>query len=194
MPDNVSRNGRALVGLVAVALTLTLAGCGGAAESGGAAGASTPAAPSETVAEPSTAADQLSEAPTEEASVPAATPDVSVVLGEWIVEPTPTSADAGELTFTADNQGGEEHEVVIVRAADPSDLPTDADGTVDEAQIPESDFIGEIEEFPSGEQRTATFAMDAGTYVLFCNITETEDDGEVESHFAEGMATTFAVE
>ena len=102
--------------------------------------------------------------------------------------------NAHELTFTADNQGGEDHEMVVVRADDPADLPTDADGAVDEEQIAEDDFIGEIEEFPSSEQETATFEMDAGTYVLFCNITETEDDGEVESHFAEGMVTTFTAE
>lgn len=48
--------------------------------------------------------------------------------------------------------------------------------------------------FPSGEQRTANFEMDAGTYVLFCNITETLDSGEVESHFAEGMNTTLTIE
>ncbi len=71
---------------------------------------------------------------------------------------------------------------------------TDDDGGVDESQIPEEDLIGEIEEFPSGEQRTATFELDAGTYVLFCNITETEADGTIESHFAKGMATTFTVE
>jgi hypothetical protein len=29
---------------------------------------------------------------------------------------------------------------------------------------------------------------------LLCNIVEEEEDGEVESHFAEGMHTTFTVE
>lgn len=119
--------------------------------------------------------------------------DVTVVLGEWVVEPTPTTASAGALTILADNQGGEPHEVVIARADDPADLPTDEDGAVDESQLPEDDFIGEIEEFAGGEQRTGSFDLEAGTYVLFCNVTETED-GEVESHFANGMATTFVVE
>lgn len=118
--------------------------------------------------------------------------DVAVVLGEWIVEPEPTSTAAGSVAMTADNQGGEPHELVVVRADDPADLPTDADGAVDESQIPEEDFLGEIEEFPNGEQRSGTFEMDAGTYVLFCNVTEA--DGEVESHFVEGMSTTFVVE
>jgi hypothetical protein len=189
MHDRAGVSGWLLVGLIAV--LLMLGGCGGADESGGTEASDAGAAASEPVAEPSETAEEPSEVDT---GAPSAAADVTVVLGEWIVEPTPTSADAGELTITADNGGGEDHEMVVVRADDPADLPTDADGAVDEAQIPDADFIGEIEEFPAGEQRTAAFDMDAGTYVLFCNITETLDDGEVESHFAEGMSTTFAVE
>jgi hypothetical protein len=116
-----------------------------------------------------------------------------VTLGEWVVDPEPVSIAAGSVSFLADNGGGETHELVIVRAADPSELPTDDDGAVDEAQIAEEDFVGEIEELESGAQREDTFDLEAGTYVLFCNITETED-GEVESHFAEGMSSTFTVE
>lgn len=174
-----------------VAAVLTLAGCGGAAESGGGEAAETAAAQSEPVAVTSEA---TTGEPSEVTSDAAVAPDVTVVLGEWIVEPTPTSAAAGELTFTADNRGGLDHEMVVARADDPADLPTDADGAVDEEQISEDDFIGEIEEFPTGEQRTATFDMDPGSYVLFCNVTEPEDGGEVLSHFAEGMATTFTVD
>lgn len=191
MHNRTGTAGWALVGLLA--LPLMLGGCGDGDESGGGEASEAAATPSEPVAETSVPAEEPSEPGTEEPSEAAAA-DVTVVLGEWIVEPTPTSADAGELTFTADNQGGEAHEMVVVRADDAADLPTDADGAVDETEIPEEDFLGEIEEFPNGEQRTATFAMDAGTYVLFCNITETLDSGEVESHFVEGMATTFTVE
>jgi hypothetical protein len=80
--------------------------------------------------------------------------DVTVLLSEWIVEPTPTSAEADGVTFVADNQGGDAHEMVVVRADSPADLPKDEDGAVDEAQIPEDEFTGEIEEFPNGAQRT----------------------------------------
>ena len=41
---------------------------------------------------------------------------------------------------------------------------------------------------------TTTLDLEAGDYVLLCNIVEEEEDGEVESHFAEGMHTTFTVE
>jgi hypothetical protein len=59
-----------------------------------------------------------------------------------------------------------------------------------ETQIPEDDQLGEIEDIESGDSQTLTLDLDAGDYVLFCNIVE-EEDGEVESHFAEGMYATF---
>lgn len=118
---------------------------------------------------------------------------VDVVLSEFIVEPEVTSVDAGEIEFVADNQGGEVHELVVVRAASAADLPTDADGAVDESQIPEEDQLGEIEDIQPGDSATLTVDLDAGDYVLLCNIVE-EEDGEVESHFALGMFTDFTVE
>ena len=41
------------------------------------------------------------------------------------------------------------------------------------------------------EELTAN--LEAGSYVLLCNIVE-EEDGETESHYAEGMHTSFTVE
>jgi len=119
---------------------------------------------------------------------------VSVVLSEWVVQPDPTSASAGEVTFEAENQGAEVHELVVVKADSAESLPTDETGKVNEDGLPEGAFIGEIEEFAAGGSESATFTLDAGTYVLFCNITEEEEDGSIESHFQEGMHATFTVE
>jgi hypothetical protein len=119
---------------------------------------------------------------------------VNVTLGEFIVEPDPTSEDAGEIEFVGDNGGGETHELVVVRAANADELPTDADGAVDEAQLPDGALIGEIEDIEAGMSKSVTLDLEAGSYVLFCNITEEEDTGEVESHFAEGMHSDFEVE
>jgi hypothetical protein len=121
-------------------------------------------------------------------------PSVDVTLGEYVVEPDPTSADAGEIEFVGNNQGGETHELVLVEAPDADALPVDADGAVVEDELPEGAFIGEIEDIESSASESATFDLEAGDYVLFCNITEEEDSGEVESHFAEGMHATFQVE
>jgi hypothetical protein len=116
-----------------------------------------------------------------------------VTLSEWIVEPDPTSADAGEIEFVGDNQGGETHELVVVRAANADALPTDEDGAVVEEELPEGALIGEIEDIESKSSKSVTLDLEAGNYVLFCNITEEQADGSIESHFAEGMHADFDV-
>ncbi len=118
---------------------------------------------------------------------------VSVVLSEWIVEPDPTSAAAGSVEFVASNEGGETHELVIVQGDDADALPIDETGKILEDELEEGTFIGEIEEFAAGTEASATFEMEAGNYLLFCNIVEEEDDGSFESHFLEGMVNTFTV-
>jgi hypothetical protein len=111
-------------------------------------------------------------------------------LIEFEVNPARDFISKGKTKVVAKNNGSEEHELVIVKGDDPLALPTDADGAVDEEQIPEDDFIGEIEEFAAGKTKKKAFKLPTGKYVLFCNITEEEDTGETVSHFAEGMYTT----
>jgi plastocyanin len=117
---------------------------------------------------------------------------VDVSLFEWGVDPSPTSVTAGQVTFTANNEGGEAHELVIVKDVAPADLPVDEDGRVVEDQLPAGAFIGEIEEFAAGGTETATFDLTAGTYTIFCNILE-EEGGQTESHFQNGMVNTIEV-
>ncbi len=118
---------------------------------------------------------------------------VNVVLSEWIVEPDPTSAAAGTVEFVASNEGGEAHELVVVKGDDPAALPQDDTGLVLEDELEEGAFIGEIEEFDAGGTESASFDLEAGSYILFCNIVEEEADGTFESHFDEGMVNTFTV-
>ena len=118
---------------------------------------------------------------------------VDVVLSEWIVEPDPTTAAAGSVEFVASNEGGETHELVIVKGDDADALPIDDTGKIQEDDLEEGTFIGEIEEFEAGTEASATFDLDAGNYLLFCNIVEEEDDGSFESHFLEGMVNTITV-
>lgn len=118
--------------------------------------------------------------------------DVEVSLFEWGVEPTPTSVDAGEVTFTATNDGGEAHEMVVVKGIAPEDMPLNDDGSINEDELSEDVFLGEVEEIEPGDDGSVTFDLEAGEYTIFCNIVET-DNGETESHFANGMVTTFTV-
>lgn len=119
-------------------------------------------------------------------------PKTTVLLSEWIVKPKPRNVAAGKVTVKAKNAGGEIHELVILEGDDPDLLPTDADGAVIEDEV-EDQIVGEIEDVAAGKTTSQKFRLAAGNYILFCNITEEEDDGTVESHFAEGMVNTITV-
>jgi uncharacterized cupredoxin-like copper-binding protein len=120
--------------------------------------------------------------------------EVNVVVSEFIVEPEQESVDAGEVTFVVDNQGGDIHEFLVVDAASAEDLPVDDDRAFDEAAFGEDKVLDEVEDIESGDTAELTLDLEAGTYVLLCNVVEEEETGEIESHFAEGMHATFTVD
>jgi uncharacterized cupredoxin-like copper-binding protein len=131
------------------------------------------------------------------ASAAAGATIVNVTLQEWAVVPDAESAPAGEVTFAVTNDGPDDvHEFVIVRTdLDPGDLPTDATGTVDEAgvqfQSGEMEVIDEIEDLAVGDTQEVTVTLEAGSYVLICNVYSAD---EQEAHYAEGMRVAFTVE
>ena len=97
----------------------------------------------------------------------ASAPTIEVVLADFSVTPNASTATAGQVHFEAMNEGAVPHELVVIRSDAPLDgLP------VDGAVVPEDevDFVGEIEEFPAGETRTAAFNLEPGRYLLICNI------------------------
>lgn len=123
---------------------------------------------------------------------------VTVTLGEWIVEPDPDSAPAGEITFRADNEGTMEHELVIIKTdLAPDALPTNEDGTVNE-DAEGLEVIDEIEEFEAGGSESLTVTLEPGKYVLICNIgpSSGEEAGHMEhdAHYKEGMHAAFTVQ
>jgi hypothetical protein len=95
------------------------------------------------------------------------------------------------VTFDTTNDGpDDDHELVVIRTdLEPNALPTDENGAVNE-DGEGIEVIGEIEEFPPGETESATFDLEAGAYVLICNI---YDEDEQEAHYAEGMRVEFSV-
>jgi uncharacterized cupredoxin-like copper-binding protein len=121
------------------------------------------------------------------------TTGVDVALKEFTVTSDPIEVEAGETEFTADNIGSEIHEMVMVRAKSAADLPTDADGAVDEDQIAKDDQVGEVEDVAVGKTKSISFDLRTGDYVIFCNIVDDESDGTKLSHFKEGMHESFTV-
>jgi uncharacterized cupredoxin-like copper-binding protein len=116
---------------------------------------------------------------------------VAVTLQEFSVATDPTSLDAGEVVFDATNNGPDDvHEFVVFRTdLSPTELPTVDTGAVDE-EGEGVELIGEIEDVPIGETLSVTLELDAGNYVFICNI---YDEDEQESHYQEGMRTSFTV-
>jgi len=120
------------------------------------------------------------------------TATIDVSLAEWSVTPSSTSATAGDVTFSVTNNGEEPHEFLVIRTDLAADaLPTDDDGKVPEEEI---DLIDEVEPFAPGTTEEITLNLDAGSYVLICNIVELVPGEEPESHYRQGMRTSFTVE
>jgi uncharacterized cupredoxin-like copper-binding protein len=117
---------------------------------------------------------------------------VAVTLQEFSVSTEPTSAAAGSITFDATNDGpDDQHEFVVIKTdLALTELPTDENGAVEE-DGEGIEVIDEIEPFDVGETESLTVDLDAGAYVLICNIFDEEEN---EAHYQEGMRTSFTVE
>jgi uncharacterized cupredoxin-like copper-binding protein len=108
---------------------------------------------------------------------------VPVTLRDFEIELGATSAPAGEVTFEVHNEGPSVHEFVVFQTdLAPDELPTDDDGNVAEGE----DFepVDEIEDIAVDDDPTLTADLEAGPYVLVCNV---------PGHYAQGMAAAFTV-
>ncbi len=130
--------------------------------------------------------------------------NVGVALGEWSITSTPNSVPAGLVRFNVSNGGpADPHELVIFKTSVAKDeleriaiANPEERGFLPEEGVSGVEFIGEVEEFDVGLAMTGVFELSAGSYVFICNIVEPEEldeEGNPESHFLEGMYTTFTV-
>jgi uncharacterized cupredoxin-like copper-binding protein len=113
---------------------------------------------------------------------------VNVTAADFSLTPDDSSVAAGDVKFKVKNNGSFTHEMVVVKIADASDLPTEPNGEVNEDKIPAPERIGEVEDVFPGKSKSFTLKLDAGKYVLFCN----KVDGTTV-HFKKGMHTDFTV-
>ena len=113
---------------------------------------------------------------------------VDAKLKTYIILLDKLSAPAGEITFHVHNDATDlKHEFVIFKTDLPQgELPTNEEGIVDEEGAGIT-FIDEVELEP-GEAQDLTVNLEAGNYVIICNI-----DSD-EMHYAHGMHTAFTVE
>ena len=110
--------------------------------------------------------------------------EVSATLADFSVTLDSSSAPAGEVTFDVSNDAEQTHEFVVFQTDLPQDqLPTNEDGDVDE----EGDgvtLVDEIEDIEGGSSESLTVNLDAGSYVLICNL---------PGHYKQGMHASFSV-
>jgi uncharacterized cupredoxin-like copper-binding protein len=108
---------------------------------------------------------------------------VEVTLTDFAIALSASEAHGdAPIEFVVANAGAAPHNFLIVE----TDLAADAlpveSGAVDEGQV---DVVGRIAQFDANSSQTETFSLDAGSYVLICNI---------PGHYQLGMTIAFTVE
>ncbi|MCI0346174.1 MAG: hypothetical protein L0221_12140 [Chloroflexi bacterium] len=103
--------------------------------------------------------------------------------------PDPTSASAGSITFDVTNTSTAlPHELVVIRTdLGAANLPTQEDGSVDESGAG-IEVVGEVAELDPGGTGSGSFDLEAGAYVLICNIVSSGT-----AHYQQGMRIDFVV-
>jgi uncharacterized cupredoxin-like copper-binding protein len=110
---------------------------------------------------------------------------VSATLADFTITLDPTSAPAGDVTFDVTNDAEQTHEFVVFQTDLAEDaLPTDADGNVDETGEGVT-LVDEIEDIAGGSTQSLDVSLDAGGYVVICNL---------PGHYAQGMHASLTVE
>jgi uncharacterized cupredoxin-like copper-binding protein len=108
---------------------------------------------------------------------------VAVTEKDFAIALDPASAGAGAVTFAVTNDGPSVHEFVVFQTdLAPDALPTDG-GVVDEEST-ELSAVDEIEDIAIGATQNLDVDLDAGSYVLICNV---------PGHYESGMHAAFTV-
>jgi uncharacterized cupredoxin-like copper-binding protein len=108
---------------------------------------------------------------------------VSATLADFSITLDPNSAPAGEVTFDVTNDAEQTHEFVVFQTDLAADqLRTDDNGDVDEAGEGVT-LVDEIEDIEGDSSESLTVNLDAGSYVLICNL---------PGHYQQGMHTSFS--
>lgn len=109
---------------------------------------------------------------------------VDLVDPDFAVAVEPASASAGSVTFTVTNTGSIVHNLRVIKSdLAPDALPVDEETfAVDESQV---GVIASLAELEAGESGELSAELEAGSYVLICNV---------PTHYDLGMHAAFTVE
>jgi hypothetical protein len=149
------------------------------------------APPEETAAEETapeeTAPDETAAEPGDSTDGDAAAAAVDVSLVEWAIE-APAEYAAGEITFTATNNGSFPHEFVVIEGEGYEALPLAEGGAVIEDDLPTGALIGRTARVAGGSSEVLTVTLAPGNYVLLCNL-----GGGGNSHAGQGQRLDITV-
>jgi uncharacterized cupredoxin-like copper-binding protein len=96
----------------------------------------------------------------------------------------PSTASAGSTTFDITNEGPSTHEFVVFKTDLAEDqLPTTNEGIVDE-KAKGLESVDEVEDIAAGSSESLTANLDAGSYVVICNL---------PGHYQQGMHAALTV-
>ncbi len=141
-----------------------------------------------TAAETTTTAGTTSTTEAETTTTVAAGPqNVNVLLTEWLIELSAPLA-AGTITFDIMNNGEFNHEFIVLRATSYEELPKTSNGAVDEGALDPDAVVDRIFALEAGQANSLTVDLDAGDYVLLCNISFGPN-----SHAANGQVLSVTV-
>jgi uncharacterized cupredoxin-like copper-binding protein len=110
--------------------------------------------------------------------------DIQLTLRDFEINLSETTAPAGEVIFSATNEGPSIHEFEIFSVpsgVDPNDLPVE-DNVADTEGL---ELIDEVEDIAPSTTASLSVSLEPGTYALICNLA---------GHYEQGMHTAFTVE
>jgi uncharacterized cupredoxin-like copper-binding protein len=106
---------------------------------------------------------------------------VSATEKDFAISLASSSAPAGSVSFDITNEGPSAHEFVVIKTDDAPDALPVKDGTVEEDKV---DVVDEAEDIAPSTTANLTTDLEAGSYVIICNVT---------GHYEAGMHTAFTV-
>jgi len=110
---------------------------------------------------------------------------IGVTLADYSVTLDTDSAAPGDVTFDVTNDAEQTHEFVVISTdLAEGELPVDENGDVSETGEG-MEVVDEIEDIEAGSSQSLTVNLDAGSYVLICNL---------PGHYRQGMHSSFTVE
>lgn len=92
---------------------------------------------------------------------------VSVELGEFTISITPRAVNTGEVTFRIRNGGAQSHDFLLISTEEPQDALHVENGVVVEEDY---DILEHVHEIDVGAERSVSSTLEAGTYLIICNV------------------------